>query len=61
MLEDLLEMIEYPPPFKVRLASYQFEKEVNFWLATIKPQAGQPQLTWQQFKDLVDENTIPMI
>ena len=41
------------------MASHQFEKEANFWWATVKPQAGQPQLMWQQFKDLLDEKYYP--
>ena len=46
-IEDLLEVMECPPQLKVRLASHQFEKEANFWWATVKHLAGQPQLTWQ--------------
>ena len=35
-IEDLLEVMECPPQFKVRLASHQFEKEANFWWATFQ-------------------------
>jgi len=32
----------------VHLATYQSEKEAEFWWGTVKPRAGEPVLTWNQ-------------
>jgi len=37
----------------------QFEKEAKFWWGTIKPEAGEPALTWEQLKTLMDAQYYP--
>ena len=46
-MENLFEVVDCPGGFKVRLATYQFEKEAEFWWGTVKPGAGEPALTWE--------------
>jgi len=36
-MKNLLEIMECPKRFKVRLATYQFEREVEFCWGTVKP------------------------
>jgi len=36
-LENLFEIMECPDIFKVALATYQFEREAEFWWKTVKP------------------------
>jgi len=43
--KKLFEIMECPERFKVHLAAYQFEKEVEFWWGTVKPKVGEPVLT----------------
>jgi len=45
-MENLFEIMECPERFTVRLATYQFEKEVEFWWVMVKPRAGEVALTW---------------
>jgi len=58
-MENMFEVIDCPEGFKVRLATHQFEKEVEFWWGTVKPQAGEPALTWEKLKTLVDAQYHP--
>jgi len=53
-MENLFEIMECPERFKVHLAGYQFEKEDEFWWGTVKPRVGEPVLTWNQLKALMD-------
>lgn len=53
-MENLFEIMECPEGFKVHLATYQFKKEAEFWWGTVKPRAGEPALTWNQLKALMD-------
>jgi len=45
--------------FKMHLATYQFKKEAEFWWGTIKPGVGEPVLTWNQLKALMDAQYYP--
>ena len=51
--------MECPERFKVRLATYQFKKEAKFWWGMVKPKAGEPVLTWDQLKALMDAQYYP--
>ena len=53
-MENLFEIIEFPERFKVHLAAYQLEKKAEFWWETVKPRVGEPVLTWNQLKALMD-------
>jgi len=46
--------MECPEGFKVHLATYQFEKEAEFWWEIVKPRAGELALTWNQLKALMN-------
>ena len=50
---------ECPKCFKVELATYQFENEVEYWWETIKPHEGEKALTWATFKNLMDAKYYP--
>jgi len=58
-MENLLEIMECPKRFKVHLAAYQHEKEAEFWWGAVKPRLGQPALTWNQLKALMDAQYYP--
>ena len=51
--------MDCPENFKVRLATHQFKKEAKFWWGTVKPRAGEPALTWEQLKALMDAQYYP--
>jgi len=53
-MENLFKIMEFPERFKVHLVAYQFEKEAEFWCGTAKPRLGEPLLTWNQLKALMD-------
>ena len=53
-MENLLEIMECPERFNVHLATYQFEKEAEFWWRIVKPRASEPVLNWSQLKALMD-------
>jgi len=50
----LIEIMEFHERFKVLLVAYQFEKEAEFWWRTVKPRVGEPVLTRNQLKALMD-------
>jgi len=58
-MENLFEIMECPERFKVHLATYQFKREVEFWWGTVKPAVGEPVLTWNQLKALMDAQYYP--
>ena len=58
-MENLFEVMDCPDEFKVRLATHQFEKEAEFWWGTVKPRAGEPALTWEQLKTMMDAQYYP--
>ena len=58
-MKNLFELVECPKRFKVHLATYQFEKEAEFWWRIVKPRAGEPVLTWNQLKTLMDAQYYP--
>ena len=60
-MENLFEIRECPERFKVHLAAYQLEKEVEFWWGTVKPRVGEPVLTWNQLKALMDTQYYPCL
>jgi len=53
-MKNLFEIMECPERFKVHLAACQFEKEAEFWRGIVKPRVGEPVLTWNQLKALMD-------
>ena len=53
-MENLFEIMECPERYKLHLATYQFEKGVKSWWGIVKPRAGEPALTWNQLKALMD-------
>jgi len=53
-MENLFEIMECPKRFNVHLATYQFEKETEFWWGTVKPRTRESVLTWNQLKALMD-------
>ena len=55
----LFEIMECPERFKVRLATYWFEKEAKFWWGTVKPRASELMLIWNQLKALMDAQYYP--
>ena len=58
-MENLFEVMDCPEDFRVRLATHQFEKEVEFWWGTVKPRTGEPALTWEQLKTMMDAQYYP--
>ena len=44
-LENLFEIMECPDCYKVALATYQFEGEVEYWWGTVKPREGEDPTT----------------
>jgi len=58
-MENIFEVVDYPEGFKVRLATHQFEKETEFWWGTVKPRAGEPTLTLEQLKTMMDAQYYP--
>jgi len=48
-----------PASFKVALATYQFEWETEFWWETVKPWGGEPPITWEWLKELMDAKYYP--
>jgi len=53
-IEKLFEIMECPEWVKVRLATYQLEREAEFWWGIVKPRTSEPALTWDQLKALMD-------
>ena len=53
-LENLFEITEFPDRYKVALATYQFEGEVEHWWGTVKPREGEDPTTWERLKELTD-------
>ena len=53
-LENLFEIMEYPDRYKVALATYQFEGEVEYWWGTVKPRGREDPITWERLKELMD-------
>jgi len=41
-MENLFEVMECPERFNVHLATYQFEREAEFWWGAVKPRVGEP-------------------
>jgi len=58
-MENLFEVMDCPEGFKVRLATHQFEKEAEFWWGAVKPRAGEPALTWEQLRIIMDAQYYP--
>jgi len=58
-MENLFEIMECPERFKVLLVACQFETELEFQWRTVKPRAGEPVLTWNQLKALMDNQYYP--
>ena len=58
-MESVFEVMDCPEGFKVRLVTHQFEKETEFWWGTVKPRAGEPTLTLEQLKTMMDAQYYP--
>ena len=58
-MENLFEVMDCLEGFKVDLATHQFGKEAKFWWGTVKSRAGEPALTWEQLKTLMDAQYYP--
>jgi len=41
------------------LATYQFEREAEFWLGIVKPRGDEPPMMWERFKELMDAEYYP--
>ena len=59
--ENLLEIMECPERFKVHLATYQFQKEVEFWWRTVKPRVGEPANTMSGILLIVNQLCAPIL
>ena len=51
--------MDCPEGSKVCLATYQFEREAEFWWGTIKPRPSELALAWEQLKTLMDAQYYP--
>jgi len=51
--------MECPARFKVALATYQFEREVEYWWGIVKPSEGEDPITWDRLKDMMDNQYYP--
>jgi len=58
-MENQFEIMEYPARFKVALATYQFEAEVEYWWGTVKPREGEDPITWDRLKEMMDNQYYP--
>jgi len=53
-MEKLFAIMECPERFKMHLAAYQLENKAKLWWGTLQPRVGEPVLTWNQLKALMD-------
>ena len=60
-MENLFEIMECLAQFKVALATYQFEGEVEYWWGTVKPRAGENPMTWDRLKEMMDNQYYPCL
>jgi len=51
--------MECPDRYKVALATYQFEGEVDYWWGTIKPRREGEPMTWERLRELIDNQYYP--
>jgi len=58
-MENLFEIMECPARFKVALATYRFEGEVEYWWGTVKPRADENPMTWDRLKEMMDNQYYP--
>jgi len=58
-MENLFQIMKCPTRFKVALATYQFEGEVEYWLGTVKPREGENLMTWGRLKEMMDNQYYP--
>jgi len=58
-MENLFEIMECPTRYKVALATYQFDREAEYWLGTIKPREGEDPITWDRLKEMMDNQCYP--
>jgi len=49
-MENLFDIMECLARFKVALATYQFEGDVEYWRGTVKPREGDNRMTWDRLK-----------
>jgi len=58
-LENLFEIMECPNRFKGALATYQFEKEAEYWWGMIKPCGEDAPMTCERLKELMNTKYYP--
>jgi len=58
-MENLFEIMKCPARYKVALATYQFEGEVEYWWGTVKPREGENPITWDRLKEMMDNQYYP--
>jgi len=58
-MENPFEIMECPTRFKVALATYQFEGEVEYWWGTVKPREGENPIMWDRLKEMLDNQYYP--
>ena len=58
-MENLFEIMKCLARFKVALAIYQFEGEVEYWWGTVKPREGENPITWDRLKEMMDNQYYP--
>ena len=58
-MENLFEIMECPNRYKVALATYQLEGEVEYWWGTVKSREGEDPITWERLKELMDNQYYP--
>ena len=58
-MENLFEIMKCLARFKVALATYQFEGEVEYWWGTVKPREGENPITWDRLKEMMDNQYYP--
>jgi len=51
--------MECPDRYKVALATYQFEGEVEYWRGIVKPREGEDPIIWERLKELMDNQYYP--
>ena len=53
-MENLFKIMDCPDQYKVPLATYQFEEEVEYWWGTVKPREGEEPITWERLRAVMD-------
>jgi len=51
--------MDCPARFKVALATYQFEREAEFWWGIVKSRGHEPPTSWERLKEPMDAKYYP--